>query len=223
MTSEKVKLTWEDKASNEVGFKLERATGGGSFSQIASLEEVGVEEYTDESVQPGKTYSYRVRAYNAIGVSDYSNTLSVSTPAVEEEEEEPGTSSVNMVFTIGSANYQLNGTTKAMDVAPIIRQSRTLLPILYVADPLGAQVTWNSIEKKVTIKKPCKTIELWINNNIAKVNGTSVMIDTANSNVTPVIIPPGRTMLPLRFIADNLDCEVLWNPGDQSITVTYPK
>lgn len=154
--------------------------------------------------------------------------MSVSTPAVDEEEEEPGaaetgTSSIIMRFVINSKSYTLNGTTNYMDTSPIIREGRTLLPILYVADPLGAQVTWSSIEKKVTIKKPGKTIELWINNNTAKVNGTSVMIDTGNPNVTPVIIPPGRTMLPLRFIADNLDCDVVWNPGDKSITVTYPK
>lgn len=232
VTSEKVKLTWEDKSVNETGFKLERATGGGSFSQVASLGE-GIEKYTDESVQPGKTYSYRVRSYNAFGDSDYSNTLSVSTPAVVEEEEEAeeeetgaaetGTGSISMRFVINNKSYTLNGTTNYMDASPIIKEGRTLLPILYVADPLGAQVTWNSIEKKVTIFKTGKTIELWINNNTAKVNGASVMIDTGNPNVTPVIIPPGRTMLPLRFIADNLDCDVVWNAGDQSITVTYPK
>lgn len=49
VTSEKVKLIWEDKSVNETGFKVERATGGGSFSEIASLEN-GIEKYTDESV-----------------------------------------------------------------------------------------------------------------------------------------------------------------------------
>lgn len=110
-----------------------------------------------------------------------------------------------------------------MDVAPIIRESRTLLPIRYVADPLGANVLWNSSEGKVTVQTESKTIELWINNNTAKVNGNSVKIDPNNNAVTPIIIPPGRTMLPLRFIADNLDSNVVWNPADTSINVTYPK
>jgi titin len=110
-----------------------------------------------------------------------------------------------------------------MDAAPIIRESRTLLPIRYVADPLGAQVLWNATEGKVTIKTEAKTFELWINNNTAKINESTVKIDSKNANVTPIIIPPGRTMLPLRFIADNLDCDVIWNATDKSITVTYPK
>lgn len=227
VSADEVKLSWDDNSGNESGFKLERAVGGGSFSLIATLG-VGIEEYTDSSVDPDTTYSYKVKAYNTFGSSAYSNTLSVSTLDADEEEEEeeiddPLVDNVSLKFVIGSKSYNWNGSNQTMDVAPIIRQSRTLLPIRYVADPLGAQVLWNANEGKVTIKQGSKTIELWINNNTAKVNGTSVKIDAYNSNVTPVIIPPGRTMLPLRFIADNLDCNVLWNPADQSILVTYPE
>jgi len=87
-----------------------------------------------------------------------------------------------------------------------------------VADPLGAQVLWNEIERKVSIKTASKTIELWIDNNTARVNGQSVMIDPDNPNVMPIVIPPGRTMLPLRFIADNLDCNVDWNDLTREVT-----
>ena len=110
-----------------------------------------------------------------------------------------------------------------MEVAPIIREGRTLLPVRYVADPLGAQVLWNEAERKVTTKTTSKTIELWINNNTATVNGTKVLIDPNNTKVMPVVIPPGRTMLPLRFIADNLDCNVEWNDANKEAIVTYPK
>ena len=227
LSSSKVELTWDDNSSIENGFKLERATGSGSFSQIASLDE-DEEEYTDDSVAADKTYRYRIRAYSNIGNSDYSSVFTVDTPPEEEEEEvvendSETEASVALRFTIGSKSYKWNGTTQAMDVSPIIKESRTLLPIRYVADPLGAQVLWNTIEGKVTIKTDSKTIEMWINNNTAKVNGSSVKIDSNNANVTPVIIPPGRTMLPLRFIADNLDCDVVWNAADKSIKVSYPK
>ena len=45
-------------------------------------------------------------------------------------------------------------------------------------------------------------------------------IDPNNANVTPIAVPPGRTMLPLRFIAENLGCQVDWEPLSQMITVT---
>jgi titin len=76
-----------------------------------------------------------------------------------------------------------------MDVAPIIKEGRTLLPVRYVADPLGAQVLWNEIERKVSIKTASKTIELWIDNNTASVNGQKLLIDPNNPNVMPIVIP----------------------------------
>jgi titin len=55
------------------------------------------------------------------------------------------------------------------------------------------------------------------------VNGIGTPIDPQNPNVAPIIVPPGRTMLPLRFIAESLGCQVDWNQALQEVTVTYPK
>ena len=47
------------------------------------------------------------------------------------------------------------------------------------------------------------------------------MIDPSNPNVKPFIIdPPGRTMLPLRFISEALGCNVQWNEALQLVTIT---
>lgn len=124
-----------------------------------------------------------------------------------------------LVYKIGQASYTLNGVMDRIDVAPVIIQGRTFLPIRYVVDPLGAIATWNGAENKVTIQTVGKTIELWINNNTARVNGVAVMIDPNNPNVMPVTVPPGRTMLPLRFIADNLGCQVLWDAKTSQIEI----
>jgi hypothetical protein len=237
ISSNKVELTWDDNSGNETGFRLERAKGtSGSFTLLVNLGQ-NVQTYSDASVEAETTYKYRIRAYNTFGNSTYSDVLTVKTEAeADDSDDSDGDTdvddddddtevpeSVNLLFVIGSKSYKWNGTSQAMDVAPIIRESRTLLPIRYVADPLGANVLWNSSEGKVTVQPESKTIELWINNNTAKVNGNSVKIDPNNNAVTPIIIPPGRTMLPLRFIADNLDSNVVWNPADTSINVTYPK
>ena len=109
-----------------------------------------------------------------------------------------------------------------MDVAPIIREGRTLLPIRYVAEALGAEVGWNGKEQKVTITFKGTTIELWIGKNTARVNGEYKLIDPTNPNVRPIVIPPGRTMLPIRFIAENLGCKVDWDPKLREVKITYP-
>jgi len=109
-----------------------------------------------------------------------------------------------------------------LDVSPIIIENRTLLPIRWIAEPLGAQVSWNSTEKKVIVTLKDTTIELWIGKSIAKVNGIDTPIDSNNPKVVPVIIN-SRTMLPLRFIAESLGCDVQWDNTTKTVTITYPK
>ncbi|KJF25690.1 hypothetical protein TZ02_17225 [Clostridium aceticum] len=106
-----------------------------------------------------------------------------------------------------------------MDTAAIIMEGRTLLPIKYIAEPMGASVDWNSKEGKITIELEDNYIEIWLDKNVARVNGERKPIDDNNINVKPVIIPPGRTMLPLKFIAENLGCQVEWNSKIQEVRV----
>lgn len=81
---------------------------------------------------------------------------------------------------------------------------------------------WNQYEKKVTVTFKGKDIELWIGKSTARVDGEPKLIDPQNIKVVPVVIPPGRTMLPLRFISENLGCKVDWNANSQEVKVTYP-
>lgn len=55
---------------------------------------------------------------------------------------------------IGRNNYLVNGQQKTMDVAPFIREGRTFTPARYVAEGLGAAVSWDDKEQKVTITGP---------------------------------------------------------------------
>jgi uncharacterized protein len=107
-----------------------------------------------------------------------------------------------------------------MDTAPVLLNDRTLLPIRFVVEPMGGKVLWDQQEQKITITKGTTTIELWIGSNIAKVNGVEKIIDPDNLNVKPMIVAPGRTMLPLRFISEALGCTIYWNQVTQEITVT---
>ncbi|MDD4776508.1 MAG: stalk domain-containing protein, partial [Syntrophomonas sp.] len=220
VSSDEVVLQWSDNSNNEGGFRIERSVGGSPYAEATSVG-TDAETWTDTGVEPATTYTYRVRAFNSFGNSVWTNILAVSTP--QEGPPPGGTPATTLVYTIGSPNYTWNGVAQGMDVAPVIRESRTLLPIRYVADPLGAQTMWNSMERKVTIMTATRTIELWVDNNTARINGVAVLIDPGNPNVMPVIIPPGRTMMPLSFIASNLDCDVNWNPVDYTVTVTYPQ
>jgi len=123
---------------------------------------------------------------------------------------------------IGSKTMYVNDSPFEIDVPPIILEGRTLLPIRWVAEPLGAEVGWDGVEKKVTVTLKDTKIELWIGKSIARVNGVDTPIDPDNPKVVP-IIKDGRTMLPVRFVAENLGCKVDWDQDTKTVTITYPK
>jgi hypothetical protein len=75
-----IDLTWQDNSDNEVGFIIERKTGGyDAYGQIAILDE-DVTTYSNTGLSDGSLYYYRVRAYNQAGNSEYSNDANAITP-----------------------------------------------------------------------------------------------------------------------------------------------
>jgi len=123
-------------------------------------------------------------------------------------------------FQIDRESYYLNDNIGYMDVSPTVINDRTLLPARYVVEPLGGDVAWDEQEKKVTCILGDVTIEMWIDNPIAKVNGVEVQIDPHNPDVTPTIIDD-RTFVPVRFLAENLGYQTEWDAETKEIILTY--
>jgi hypothetical protein len=113
----------------------------------------------------------------------------------------------------------VDGKPIILEAAPIILHSRTLLPIRAVVEATGGTIAWEASTRKVTIVRKDKTLVLWIGKNMAKLNGQSVNIDS-DPKVVPIIMN-GRTLLPLRFVAEELAMDIQWNGATQAITITY--
>jgi alpha-tubulin suppressor-like RCC1 family protein len=88
ISSTQISLSWIDNSDNEDGFEIERSCGSpGAYIQIDTIGPVNLPIttaiYADTTVAPGNTYYYRVRAYNNIDNSSYSNeTNATTTPSV---------------------------------------------------------------------------------------------------------------------------------------------
>jgi tripartite motif-containing protein 71 len=112
-SSSQVNLTWTDSDSTEQGFKLERCTGAGcsDFAQIAAVS-ANVTSYSNTGLTASTSYSYRVRAYNAAGESDYSTPATAVTQAAPALPAAPtnlvatavSRSQVNLTWTDNSSN-----------------------------------------------------------------------------------------------------------------------
>ena len=109
-----------------------------------------------------------------------------------------------------------------MDVTPVDLGGRILIPVRFATEPLGAKIDWLESEQKVTVTLGSNVVELWIGKNTAKVNGIDKLIDPNNPKVMPMIID-NRTMIPIRFLSENLGCTVDWDAIGNKATITYPK
>jgi outer membrane protein assembly factor BamB len=167
---------------------------------------------------------YKISAVKADGVakgsvSSYTFTNITSNHTIEATFEKEITQTV-IILKIGNTTFIVNGVQNTLDSPPVIKNNRTLLPIRVIIEALGGSVSWDGTEKKVTITLKETTIQLWIGKPTAKVNGTDSPIDATNPKVVPEIIN-GRTMLPLRFVTENLGCDVQWDGTTKTVTITY--
>jgi hypothetical protein len=60
---------------------------------------------------------------------------------------------------VGKTSYSVDGQTLDMDTAPVVSQGRTMLPIRYITDQIGATLAWNEADQQVTIVKGDTTAE----------------------------------------------------------------
>jgi hypothetical protein len=123
-------------------------------------------------------------------------------------------------FTVEERAYLTDGIIQYMDVEPLVIEGRTMLPIRFVAEPLGAKISWESAARKVTVSLDDTRIELWINSPKARINGREIYIDPANPQVMP-ILSEGRTLLPLRFVSEALGAGVEWNSKLRTVTISH--
>jgi hypothetical protein len=82
-SSSTVYLSWSNAATNQTGFAVDRSTDGGTtWTQITTVGSTAT-TYTDSGLTAGTTYTYRVRATNAVGSSPASTAAAATTlPAV---------------------------------------------------------------------------------------------------------------------------------------------
>ena len=146
----------------------------------------------------------------------------------EEEEKKPVEEKTPQVFeasatiNVGSKVFtKVNKnvtTTHQMDVAAYVKNGRVMLPLRYVAEALGLQVSWVPQTKTVIIWDLTQKVEIPIKSNKMIVNGV-----TYTSDVKPEI-KNSRTILPIANIARALGLidgsDIIWDPVMKQVKLT---
>ena len=132
---------------------------------------------------------------------------------------------ITTVFTIDSKDrYVVNGVKKellTMDVAPFIQDGRTMLPVRYIAEAIGAEVNYDPKTRIATFQKNQFVVTLNIDKNVMYVNGSPVQLYTKPANVE------GRIFLPLVNVAQAFGLKqdgqtrgnIIWNQEKKTVTI----
>ena len=140
-----------------------------------------------------------------------------SIPEETHKDETPDKTSDDkkIILTLGRKEAVVFGKTVENDVEPKVVNQRTMLPIRFVAEALGAEVLWKQSEAdKITVKRDDAEIIITLGCDEAIVNGKKTPLDS------PAFAENNRTYLPLRFVTENLGAEVQWVQETQQIIIT---
>ncbi len=110
----------------------------------------------------------------------------------------------------------LNGNVITFDQSPIIKGGRTLVPMRAIFEAMGATVDWKGDTQTVTGTKGDIVITMQIGNNVITKNGQNITLD-----VSPQIVN-GRTLVPVRAVAESFDTMVEWDGNTQTVVITSP-
>ncbi|MFP5527173.1 stalk domain-containing protein [Peptococcus simiae] len=152
-----------------------------------------------------------------------------SKQAYKEPAPAPTVEKTSYTLTIGSKTYALlaNGeaSQKQMDVAPVISNGRTMLPVRFVAEVLGADVTWDEASRTASFSKDGLTA-------VVPADGTQIVLSNGklvDMDAKPLNID-GRILLPLTNISqifnlqqgdinDGIDQDIEWDGQNKVVVI----
>lgn len=200
-----IDIRWIDSSVSDPGFKVNLTDHGASLTSKGTLLTslqcdkpcTGKFEitFTDD-----KGHAYQV-------VSD---TFTFKDPNAKAQKVE---------LTIGSTAMKVDGTTVTMDVAPLIYQDRTFVPLRAVAQAFGGDVNFDNDSRVITIKLGSTTMIMTPGSQSYTVNGKAKTTDAAPY----IIADAGRTMVPFRVIGEELgyDVEAISRPDGTTSGVVF--
>ena len=109
-------------------------------------------------------------------------------------------------------SVKLNSRSVEFDVPPMIINDRTMVPMRKIFEEFNYSVEWNGDSKTITASGT-NSVYMIIGNNTMQVDGKKITMDT------PPQIIDGRTLIPLRALAESIGCEVDWEGSSRTVKI----
>ena len=113
----------------------------------------------------------------------------------------------------------IDGVLKTPTVDPIVEGGATFVPVRFVTENLGADVSWDSAKRQATVKSAAANIVFTIGSKSYTVNGVSKTLTAA-----PILFTSGSTsytMVPIRAIAEGMGADVNYDSKTYAAYVNY--
>ncbi len=193
--------------------------------------EVGTKESESPAPSPNPGYDWIYPNYRPRYYWDYQNlSTSITTNNnIKNKVTKTISEPIQYVLKIDSKIYEriVNGqsTRLTLDVAPIIQNSRTMLPMRFVAESIGAKVEWDKATRTATFTKDGIVAKIQIDGNkIVLSNGETIVMDSKPLNVN------NRILLPITNISrvfnmtngnttDGIAQDIEWNAVERTVTI----
>lgn len=177
---------------------------GRGYGHGAGMSQWGAKQMADK----GKNYQDILQYY-------YPGTAltSIDSSGKAKLDLEPSEVTKEVLLTIGRKQAVVNGNKFSLLEAPLIKNNRTLIPLRFVSEQLGTSVHWDPSTRTITITDQNRILVLKDKRKDLTINGKLVTMD-----VSPEIINM-TTFVPIRFVAEQLNGKVVWNPTQRTVYV----
>lgn len=119
----------------------------------------------------------------------------------------------NIVLKLGQKSASVDGKSVPLDIAPLVLNGTTYLPLRFVSDALGGEIAWEAQTKKATVLGGGNLLELWAGKAELISNGVR------GAAAASPIIRSGRVLVPVRVVSTELGRKVDWDDKTKTITI----
>lgn len=120
---------------------------------------------------------------------------------------------IKISFVIGENKVSMNDEEIEVTASYIVDDT-TLVPLRVISEGLGADVNWDESENTITVEKDGNVISLQIGSTTATINGKAYTLPATAE------IKDDTAMVPIRFISEALNANVVWDKDTMKVTVS---